>query len=212
MKEIIDLLGLAGWRNYRVSPHHHHFHIDLHVPRIAKIGGPSLLIASGASTNQSIEGTHMLPMETPPIADIVTPPALIAHAISATPSYKAVLGACRFVNFVRPDEIDYKTAINDLAVLGPVAEYLGGDPSDISADYRITVLSPPKHGTIHTDSLSGKLTYGIHKYLVSDPDYRGKDQITFDILTNNKRFKVIFTIYVVGSVDQIPLKLENAVQ
>lgn len=121
--------------------------------------------------------------------------------------YDAVLGECVFAEYKSLDvPVNFRSAINDLAVLSPVAQYLKLGPDEPLSNARITLLSSPKYGSIQPDPDAPTL----YKYLpVNDPDDFGKDRVVFEVEANGKRFKVIFTVYIVGSVDQVPPKLRK---
>ncbi|MEF8731696.1 MAG: Ig-like domain-containing protein [Candidatus Accumulibacter meliphilus] len=97
MKEIIDLLGLTSWQSFQVSPHHHHFHVDLHVPTFSKIGSNSLLLSSSEKSNSPAKDRAMLPMDSPPALDVQRPPTLATQTTLIAKSYDGLVGICLFV-------------------------------------------------------------------------------------------------------------------
>ncbi|MCB1944105.1 MAG: hypothetical protein KDI53_18990, partial [Candidatus Accumulibacter sp.] len=198
MGEILELVGLGGWRSFRVSPHHHHFHVDLHAPKLVKIGNPSPLKASSSSANLSLEESAMVPMDIQPIAETHTLSVLVAQ-IAPADKYDAALVACRFAEPGAPRD----SAINGIPVLSPVAQFLKLGQNQRLTNVEVTILNPPKHGIVELDSRESYPTGGNHHYF-PDADYRGKDEIIFQVRANGKRFKVVFDIYVADSVDNVP--------
>lgn len=141
-----------------------------------------------------------------------------AHKLNLAPlillRYDAVLGYCKFAEYGGEEENwDFRSAINAIAPLGTVADYLKVPDSVPLSNVRVSVLENPSHGTLRMDPddpVRGKIgRVGAYHYFPSDPDYRGKDRMTFEIEANNKRFKVVVTVFAVGSVDRIPEKLEK---
>lgn len=93
-------------------------------------------------------------------------------------------------------------AINNLVPLGAVGDYLGGRSKvALSGPTEIRLIEQPSHGEV---TFYAEPRGGGYYYSAADPDFRGREQVVFEVKAVGKRFKVIYTLYVVGSVDHIP--------
>ncbi len=194
MGDILTKLGIA---NIKYKGHQSHFHVDIQVPKIVKITpGPQKLLASADVTNVSFEENSMFPIDMT-MQSVQEPPMLIAQVSQAAQQYNAVLGACQFVEPNDP----MGSAINGIPVLGPVADYLKLGQNDRLFDVRVTPLDTPKHGTCQHDPNDVYPTRALYHYFPS-PGYFGKDQMSFEVEANGKRFKVIFFVDVRDAVPE----------
>jgi hypothetical protein len=101
-------------------------------------------------------------------------------------------------------------AINNLVPLGAVGDYLGGRSKvDLSGPTEIRLIEQPSHGEV---TFYAEPRGGGYYYSAADPDFRGREQVVFEVKAVGKRFKVIYTLYVVGSVDHIPANTKRLCQ
>lgn len=120
---------------------------------------------------------------------------LLAQVARVRVNYDAVLGVCRFVEPNDP----FGSAINDVPALGAVADYLKQSHDVPLTGVRVVLLNPPNHGIIRLDPMD---TNAAHHYFPSS-EYRGIDRVIFDVDANGKRFKVIYTVFVVENLDHV---------
>lgn len=138
----------------------------------------------------------MLPIDLPPPQPLQPPVAVVVA--EPAEQYEAVIGACRFVEPNDP----FDSAINSVPAIGPVINVLKLDPFKPVADARVRLLSGPKHGTLRLDPAKP----GRAHHYFPKTDYRGKDEAAFEVQVNGKKYKVIYTLFVVDNVDHVSPK------
>lgn len=169
MGEVLQKIGLDGFRNIKFPGHNNHFHVDLHVPDIVKISGASFLLTSMSPTELTShsEDENMLSMDMLPVQNLQSESILVAQATVPAGKYEAVLGACKFVEPNDP----FDSAINNIPPLSPVGDYFNLRPDEkFSGQSIISVLTQPLHGEIQYRSGAKG---GYHYF--PNPEYRGKD-------------------------------------
>jgi hypothetical protein len=142
------------------------------------------------------------------LSTIATIATVTDQSAAASRKYDAVLGACQFVEIGN----EMGSAINSIPALAPVGDFLKLGPNDPLGPRKVTVLEQPRHGVLQLDTkVADAATRGgpwhyspdAAYFGGNDKFYKGSDQFSFEVEANGKRFKVIYTVYVVFPVEDV---------